>query len=147
MDKHKLILPVSILLGCVILGGFYYKVEITKQALLEKQQLIKLEADKKADYFKKKTECEKYKNEIIKNVEQNNSSKFSLRTEILEELFYSPKENSCLYTIVTYDDTGNREYLVFNALTNSKITSFQFSSQFEEYKKFIFDYSNSEIRF
>ena len=25
MDKNKLILPISILLGCIILGGFYYK--------------------------------------------------------------------------------------------------------------------------
>ena len=27
MNKHKLILPISIILGCIILGGFYYFAE------------------------------------------------------------------------------------------------------------------------
>ncbi len=31
MDKHKLILPISILLGCIIIGGFYYVSQVKKQ--------------------------------------------------------------------------------------------------------------------
>ncbi|MDO8486208.1 MAG: hypothetical protein Q7S77_00715 [Candidatus Staskawiczbacteria bacterium] len=37
MDKHKLILPVSIILGCIILGGFYYASQLNKQSSIEKQ--------------------------------------------------------------------------------------------------------------
>jgi hypothetical protein len=44
MDKNKLILPVSILLGCIILGGFYYVSEVNKQKSIEKQQQIELQA-------------------------------------------------------------------------------------------------------
>ncbi|MCX6793431.1 MAG: hypothetical protein NTY12_05460 [Candidatus Falkowbacteria bacterium] len=38
MDKNKLILAISILLGCIILGGFYYSVEKSKQELVERQE-------------------------------------------------------------------------------------------------------------
>ena len=44
MEKNKLAIPVSILLGCVILGGFYYASEINKQQSIEKQQRIDLQA-------------------------------------------------------------------------------------------------------
>lgn len=46
MDKHKLNLPVTILLGCVILGGFYYASEVSKQGSIERQQLIDLQTKK-----------------------------------------------------------------------------------------------------
>lgn len=35
MNKQKLILPISILLGCIILGGFYYASQINKQKMIE----------------------------------------------------------------------------------------------------------------
>ena len=68
MDKNKLVLPISILLGCIILGGFYYLSQVNKQASIERQQqtdlLAKTEQDKikteqdKRDYIaKRKTEC------------------------------------------------------------------------------------------
>ena len=38
MDKSKLILPISILLGCIILGGFYYASEVNKQQQLESRK-------------------------------------------------------------------------------------------------------------
>lgn len=40
----KLILPVSILLGCFILGGFYYASELNKQASVERQLQIEQQA-------------------------------------------------------------------------------------------------------
>jgi len=48
MDKNKLVLPVSILVGCVILGGFYYASEANKQASIERQQ--------QADFQQKQSE-------------------------------------------------------------------------------------------
>ena len=40
MEKlNKLSLPVTILIGCVILGGFYYVTQVSKQKSIERQQL------------------------------------------------------------------------------------------------------------
>ena len=52
MDKSKLILPITILLGCIILGGFYYASQLSKQRSIEKQQQIDLQAKAKADQVK-----------------------------------------------------------------------------------------------
>jgi len=46
MDKHKFILSISILLGCIILGGFIYASQISKQESIKKQQQIKLQEEK-----------------------------------------------------------------------------------------------------
>lgn len=40
MLKHKLILPVGILLGCIILGWFFYAVQINKRKAIVKQQEV-----------------------------------------------------------------------------------------------------------
>ena len=53
MDKNKFILPVSILLGCLILGGSYYLVEQNKQESIERQQNFKAEENIKAIELKK----------------------------------------------------------------------------------------------
>jgi len=60
--KEKIILSVTILLASIILGGFYYATQISKQKSIEKQQQIKLQAEKE---LKKKEEniLEKQKNE------------------------------------------------------------------------------------
>ena len=52
MDKHKLILPISILLGCIILGGFYYTSQVNKQQSIERQQQIKLLEDRRVEEAK-----------------------------------------------------------------------------------------------
>jgi len=52
MDKNKLVLPISILLGCIILGSFYYTSQLNKQQFIEKQQQIDLQAKKEADQAK-----------------------------------------------------------------------------------------------
>jgi type II secretory pathway pseudopilin PulG len=43
MNKGKLVLPISILLGCIILGGFYYASEANKQRSIEMQQQLNLD--------------------------------------------------------------------------------------------------------
>ena len=141
MDKNKLALSIAILLASIILGGFYYASQINKQKSIERQQAIKIEEDKKADYFKKKIGCEEYAEGIKKEISE---SMLSLNMEMFEMIFYSPKDNSCLY--VTHRLTGGREYFIYNALTKNKITSFQFPEQWEDYKKFILEYSDGEIR-
>lgn len=102
------------------------------------------------DYFDKKRECEKMAQQIKADITKSNESDFSalVGTNLFETIFYSPKENSCLYSTqnIRNESDGSREFFIFNALTQSKITSFQFPSQFEQYKKFLLEYSNGEIR-
>lgn len=45
-------LPLSILLGCIILGGFYFGSVIIKQNSIENQQRMELNAQKEADQKK-----------------------------------------------------------------------------------------------
>lgn len=52
MDKSKLILPITILLGCIILGGFYYASQLSKQKSIEKQQQIDLQVEAKVNQAK-----------------------------------------------------------------------------------------------
>lgn len=47
MDRNKLIIPISILLGAIILGGFFYATQVNKQNSIERQQQLKAEEDKR----------------------------------------------------------------------------------------------------
>ena len=46
MEKKKLILPISIIIGCLIFGGFIYASQINKQKSIERQQQMKIQVDK-----------------------------------------------------------------------------------------------------
>ena len=73
MDKNKLILSVSILLGCIALGGFYYASEANKQKSIEKQQQTELQAKKDqatADALQKDIEASQ-KASCVSEAEQN----------------------------------------------------------------------------
>ena len=56
MDKNKLVLPISILLGCIILGGFFYATQVIKQQSIEKQQQIELQAKAEAEQTQKEAD-------------------------------------------------------------------------------------------
>jgi uncharacterized protein HemX len=43
MDKNKLALPIAIMLASLVLGGFYYAGEVSKQRSVERQQLLELQ--------------------------------------------------------------------------------------------------------
>lgn len=53
---NKLTLPVAILIASVILGGFYYATQVSKQKSIERQQL-ELEQEHKKYVAKRKQEC------------------------------------------------------------------------------------------
>ncbi len=65
MDKNKLALPVTILLMSIILGGIYYIVETNKLQSIEKQQMIKIEEERK---------IEKEKSERDKSIEETKAN-------------------------------------------------------------------------
>lgn len=71
LDINKLILPIAIILGCLILGGFLYKIQVNKQRSIEKQQKIDLvlkeQKDKQNYIDNRRSECLKiYQTEIDK---------------------------------------------------------------------------------
>ena len=120
----------------------YNELKVVNQDLLKKVKI--LNDEKKVDYFNKKIECEKFSDVIKEELDRYNNGTFKgLFYKSFDMVFYSPKENSCLYVV---QHTNDREYFIYNVLTKSKITSFRFPEQFEDYKKFILDYSNGEIR-
>lgn len=53
MEKfNKLSLPAVILIASIILGGFYYASQVSKQRSIEKQQEIKLQEDRRVEEAK-----------------------------------------------------------------------------------------------
>ncbi|MFA4941082.1 MAG: hypothetical protein WC582_00585 [Patescibacteria group bacterium] len=60
MDKKKLILPASIIIGCIIIGGFFYSIQIQKQESIERQQKIKIQSDMDAENARNELETKKY---------------------------------------------------------------------------------------
>ena len=58
---NKLSLPVTIIIASIILGGFYFLVQINKQESIEKQQRLELQAEKEQqnrEYIsKRKLDC------------------------------------------------------------------------------------------
>lgn len=49
MDNNKLSIPAAIIIGCLILGGSFYTIQINKQSSIEKQQQYELEQKKEVD--------------------------------------------------------------------------------------------------
>ncbi len=91
MDKNKLILPITILLGCVILGGTFYAVQASKQKSIEKQQALKMEEDRriagiKAEEDKKAAEA---------------------KAEMDEKEFDAKRKSDCLSIYKTESDKWN----------------------------------------
>ena len=97
MDKYKLILPISILLGCIILGGFYYASQLGKQRLIEKQQQIDMQAKKNEQENKNldsQVQCSTKADEALKDFEKSDSgSKFN---SFSQESHYNEKKSFIL---------------------------------------------------
>lgn len=74
MDKQKLFLPISIVLGCTILGGFFYAIQINKQDSIERQQYEALKREdferqieiKQEELKMKQNECESLSSGVMK---------------------------------------------------------------------------------
>jgi nitrogen fixation-related uncharacterized protein len=81
MDKYKPILPISILLGCIILGGFY----CVSKKMEQKQDNAEIKR-------KMMFECEEYGNEKYGTTYEYNS----LGTLTQRKYYFSPKLNSCV---------------------------------------------------
>lgn len=103
MKNIKLTLPVTILLGCIILGGFFYASQVNKQKSIERQQQIELRSKVEADQVKVEQDKKEY---IVKrkkdcyDLETSERKKFS-NTKSSE---YDDETDVC---IITYTVTDN----------------------------------------
>lgn len=95
MDKNKLLLPISILLGSIILWYFFYIIQISKQESIEKQQEIKLQIDNHELEMKDRREREEKKftnnlkcQTLLKDLKQ--------RWNNVVGIYYSEQQNTCI---------------------------------------------------
>ncbi len=113
MDKfHKLYVPISILVGCLVLGGFYYATEASKEASVERQQQVELasqQAQQAADLQAKQ-------NALDAATEQSNliASQKAECVANSERIAINMYENSssCTGTYASADCTDGKTYLV-----------------------------------
>lgn len=82
------IISIIAIIFCLILGSVFYVVQINKIKSIEDQ------AVKQDLIFKKNGDCLKLKDGLEKKL-HNEQSPFGEAS--LEQIFYSPKQNSCLY--------------------------------------------------
>ncbi len=119
MKKEILIWPVTIIIVALIIGLIFYFLQINKQKISKENNNIAEQAvfNTKTDNneFAKKIECEKYKDQIIKKINQYNSiqkpevrdsnnsgegepiNNLYVESNEFKGVFYSSKVNSCLY--------------------------------------------------
>lgn len=100
MDKiteklNKLSLPATILIASVILGGFYYASQASKQTSIEKQQQVEIQTKKEADAaIAIQKDYERISKELcVSEAEQN-------ATDLYKD--YCTKANYCTYKQGTF---------------------------------------------
>lgn len=106
MDKimkkpNKLLLPATILIASIILGGFYYASEVNKQKSIERQEEVKAEQVEKEYLAKRKVDCY--------NIEQGEREK-SNRVKYSR---YDEEKDVCIVAYYTdkYKEVDCEEYL------------------------------------
>ena len=87
-----------VVLALIVVGGF----AIGKQKETSEGMGDQSPKAESADFFTRNQECLKYKDDIAKKLGERDSS---LHTVSLEQIFYSPRVNSCVY-VAYYDATG-----------------------------------------
>lgn len=105
MKNIKLTLPVTILLGCIILGGFFYVSQINKQKSIERQQILKQMEDRRMEDAK--AEQEKAKETFSNNLKcQTLLKDLKQRWNNVVGIYYDETLNTC---IVKYTKKGETE--------------------------------------
>lgn len=119
MDKTKLILPICILLGCIILGGFVYASQLNKQQSIERQQ---------GNIFDLQAKCTSQAQQIFDNFKSNNSSnRYFTYSGYTYQFHFNHKMNKCFvligYDDVTKSDDGDHEDYLLDAFENDHLAS------------------------
>lgn len=119
MDKSKLVLAISILLGCIILGGFFYASQVNKQQSIERQQQIGLEAERQKAEAKAEQERKEYvakrKGECYEIYEKERDKWNNVKSN-----FYNEKRDVCE---ITYKQNKYNEAICEEKLKEYKDTN------------------------
>lgn len=59
-ERRKLALPITIILGCLVLGGFYYATQVNKRESIERQQQLELDAKSEQEKIKAEQDKKEY---------------------------------------------------------------------------------------
>ena len=91
-------------------------------------KIVKNTEESNVDIFQKKQECRSYQSDIEKKL----NPEWSVFWNTLDEIFYSPTEDSCFYSyIINYitrdgrnlEEKMGKEYVIVDYLTNETILS------------------------
>ena len=86
MNKlNKLTLPITILISSVILGTFYYVIQINKQRLVETQQNWKAKQEIAKDTFNNNLKCQ----DLLKESKQK-------LNDTAVDIYYDELQNTCM---------------------------------------------------
>lgn len=69
IDKNKLVLSTAIVLGCLIIGGFLFAIQVNKQNSIERQAQMKIEQENQAN-IKKQAEIDRQQQALIAKQEE-----------------------------------------------------------------------------
>ena len=101
MEKDKLILPITIIVAVLILGGFYYATQVSKQRSIEKQQQLEL-SEKEVEETERKTKLDECMNLAKSNYSSNwqaNCIAKGLMSEKCQEIRQFPASPSISYMV------------------------------------------------
>ncbi|MDD5376920.1 MAG: hypothetical protein PHH16_02260 [Candidatus Gracilibacteria bacterium] len=128
--KHPLALGLLISLLLTSCSVDWNDVKEKKIGELEKQ-VMEMKKDKEDDLFKKKQECAKYKDNVMKTSDGGN----------LQELFYSPERHSCIMLLSVFPEdkilfTQLKDYLTGETILDNYNYNCKYTStDTEDYKK------------
>ena len=111
MANNHLIFPISILAGCIILGGFYYASETNKQKSIERQQQVELQAKAEANKAQQAADQTKADQAAADDEFSNNLKCQSLLRDLkirwnnVVGIYYSALQNTCIVKYTQYGTT------------------------------------------
>jgi hypothetical protein len=111
MEKNKLVLPITILLGCIILGEFFYA-----------SQVIKLQDNRRVDEVRA-VKADEQKEIDDANIDFDNRLKCQALFKELKQrwnnvvgIYYSKMENSC---VIKYTEKGKIQESTMEDMQNN----------------------------
>jgi len=109
MDKtSKLLLPVTIIIASIILGGFFYATQVNKQRSIEKQQQIKIQEDRRIEEVKSEQTRKEY---VVKR--KDDCYKIYLQEKEIwnnvKDFYYSEIRDICIVRYNSSEPAKNKE--------------------------------------
>ena len=138
MKLSKIVATLFIIIfvtGCS-LQSFTNNQDESQTKTISEESDSKKRIDSKNDLFNQKLKCSNKLDDILKIIKENNNSESE---ESLEEIFYSPSLNTCLYSSAFSSLIGNKWYVIsydiYDALTLENLYSFYLLDYDENYMK------------